>query len=106
VKIPLDECVDRRLARELFGHEVKTVPQAGWAGIANGRLLALAEREFDAFLTVDQNLINQPHLPNYGIAEVVVSPRSNRLQDLLPFVPAILAALPAGKPGLATHVRL
>jgi hypothetical protein len=56
VKILLDECVDRRFARELAGHEVGTVPQQGWAGIKNGDLLALAEKEFDAFITVDRKL--------------------------------------------------
>ena len=36
MKILLDECIDRRLAKEIEGHEVVTVPQAGWAGIQNG----------------------------------------------------------------------
>ena len=56
MKILLDECIDRCLARELKGHSVKTVPQMGWATIKNGRLLALAEKNFDVFLTVDRNL--------------------------------------------------
>jgi hypothetical protein len=32
VKILLDECIDRRLAKDIQGHEVLTVPQAevGW----------------------------------------------------------------------------
>jgi hypothetical protein len=38
----LDECVDRRLARDIEGREVKTVPQMGWAGIKNGELMRLA----------------------------------------------------------------
>jgi predicted nuclease of predicted toxin-antitoxin system len=33
MKLLLDECIDRRLAKELSGHEVKTAPQMGWAGI-------------------------------------------------------------------------
>jgi len=33
VKILLDECVDRRFARDLVGHEVATVPR-GKAGLA------------------------------------------------------------------------
>jgi hypothetical protein len=45
VKILLDECVDRRLARDLAGHSVTTVPRDGWAGIKNGDLLALAEKD-------------------------------------------------------------
>jgi hypothetical protein len=43
MKLLLDECIDRKLAREFVGCEVKTVPQMGWAGVKNGQLLALAE---------------------------------------------------------------
>ena len=56
MKILLDECIDRRLAKEIVGHDVKTVPQMGWATIKNGELLSLAEKEFDIFLTIDRNL--------------------------------------------------
>jgi len=35
----LDECLPKDLARELSGHEVRTVPQAGWASVSNGKLL-------------------------------------------------------------------
>jgi hypothetical protein len=31
VKLLLDECVDQRLAKELRGHVVTTVPRMGWA---------------------------------------------------------------------------
>ena len=41
MRVLLDECVDRRLAREITGHEVITVPDAGWASAKNGDLLAL-----------------------------------------------------------------
>ena len=56
MKILLDECVDRRFAKEIEGHEVVTVPQAGWAGIKNGELLTRVQMQFDAFVTVDRNL--------------------------------------------------
>jgi hypothetical protein len=59
VKILLDECIDRRFAREIKGHEVQTFPQAGWAGIKNGELLTKAQAQFDAFVTVDRNLAFQ-----------------------------------------------
>ena len=39
MRILLDECIDRRLAKEIEGHEVVTVPQAGWAGIKRAMLL-------------------------------------------------------------------
>jgi hypothetical protein len=51
MKVLLDECVPRKLKREIGNHEVRT------AGLKNGELLSLAEVEFDVFLTVDQNLI-------------------------------------------------
>jgi Domain of unknown function (DUF5615) len=67
LKLLLDECVDRRFAGELPGHDVKTVPQMGWAGIKNGVLLTLAEAEFDVFITVDRNLSFQQNLPRFNI---------------------------------------
>jgi len=54
--ILLDECLPRKLKRELLGHRVATVPEQGWASIKNGALLRLAEPLFDVFITADQNL--------------------------------------------------
>ena len=99
MKLLLDECIDRRLARELPGHLVRTVPQMGWATIKNGRLLRLAEQEFDVFVTVDRNLSFQQNLPKFVLAVAVLRARSNRLEDLQPLVAPLLAALPKMKPG-------
>lgn len=82
MNVLLDECVDRRLARELGGHSVKTVSQFGWAGFKNGELLALAQNQFDVFLTVDRNLAFQPNVPQFNLAVVVLYPRTNRLAYL------------------------
>jgi hypothetical protein len=38
MRILLDEDVPRRLAPLPIGHEVITVPQAGWSGVKNGKL--------------------------------------------------------------------
>jgi predicted nuclease of predicted toxin-antitoxin system len=62
VKLLLDECLDWRLRQDLPGHEVKTVQEMGWAGITNGRLLALAQRKFQVFITGDRNLSLQQHV--------------------------------------------
>ena len=93
MKILLDECVDRRLARDLPGHSVTTVPRHGWAGIKNGDLLALAEKEFDVFLTVDRRLARQQDLTQFDIAVVLIRSRSNRLEDIRPLVPELLGAI-------------
>jgi hypothetical protein len=42
MRVLLDECVPRGLRKELVGHEVKTVAEAGWAGVKNGELLQMA----------------------------------------------------------------
>ena len=78
MKILLDECVDRRFAAELSEFEVSTVPKMGWAGVKNGELMRLAEKEFDVFLTVDRNLSYQQNLPRYDIALMVLRATSNR----------------------------
>jgi len=33
MRVLLDECLRKDLAREIPGHAVKTVPQAGWANV-------------------------------------------------------------------------
>ena len=93
MNILLDECVDRRLAGELVGHSVTTVPRRGWAGIENGDLLRLAEKEFDVFLTVDRKLSAQQDVTKFDIAIVLIRARSNRLEDIRPLVPELLETL-------------
>jgi predicted nuclease of predicted toxin-antitoxin system len=39
MKIILDECLPRKLVDGLKEHEVKTVPQMGWASLKNGKLV-------------------------------------------------------------------
>jgi predicted nuclease of predicted toxin-antitoxin system len=104
VKVLVDECVDWRLAREIAGHEVKTARQMGWSTVKNGELLALAAKEFDVFVTVDRNLSFQQNLPAFAIAVIVLRASSNRLSDLKPLVPELLAAIPTAKAGAVAYV--
>jgi hypothetical protein len=106
VKLLLDECIDRRLSRDLAGHDVKTVPQMGWAGIKNGELLILAEKEFDVFITIDRNLSFQQNIPKFNIAVLVLHASSNRLADLKPLAPKMLSMMPTLKKGEAEHVGI
>jgi predicted nuclease of predicted toxin-antitoxin system len=104
MRILLDECVDRRLAREFGDYEVKTVPQMGWAGIKDGQLLVLAAVEFDVFITVDRNLSFQQNLSQFSIAVIVLQAPSNRLADLKLLAPEVLAILATVAKGQATVV--
>jgi Domain of unknown function (DUF5615) len=104
VKVLLDECVDRRLAGDIRGHDVKTVPEAGWAAFSNGELLARAQHEFDVFVTVDRNLPFQRDLSRFSLAVIVLRAPSNRIVDLRSLVPQLLAALPVAERGAVTWI--
>ncbi len=93
MKVLLDECVPRKLGRELTDHEVFTITERGWSGIKNGNLLALAAPEFDVFLTVDQNLKYQQNLKNFSIGIILLIARNNRLKTLLPLMPEVKEVL-------------
>ena len=104
MKILLDECVDRRFARDLVRHEVITVQKRGWSGIKNGELLALAEKEFDAFVTVDRKLAAQQDLTKLKMAVVLLRARTNRLEHLRPLAADLLEKIPDATAGELTIV--
>ena len=99
MKVLLDECVPRKLKQELAEHEVLTVTEHGWSGIKNGKLLELAEAEFEVFLTVDQNLKYQQNLKSFRIGILLLVARNNRLKTLLPLMPEAREALENIKAG-------
>jgi hypothetical protein len=102
VRVLLDECLPRRLKRELVGHDARTAPEMGWASKTNGELLALAAPAFDVFLTSDRNLSYQQNVSALDIAVVVLVARSNNIEDLRPLVPKILAVLESPERGRVT----
>ena len=104
MKVLLDECVDWRLLRDIVGHDVKTARQMGWSTTKNGELLAVAAKEFTVFVTVDRNLSFQQQVPAFDIAVIVLRAKSNRLSDLRPLVPQLLACIPVAKAGTVTYV--
>lgn len=104
MRILLDECLPKRLKRDLVGHEARTVPEMGWAGTLNGALLTLAQTEFDVFLTTDRNLSFQQDLGKYDIAVVVMVAKSNKHDVLKSLVPEVLAILEAAGPGQLLRV--
>ena len=105
MRLLLDECVDRRLARDISGHEVATVVDLGWAGVRNGALLARAAGQFDVFVTVDRNLAFQQRIDNLPFAVIVLRARTNRLVDLKPLVPLLLQLLLNVRPGEVNWVE-
>jgi hypothetical protein len=104
MRVLLDECLPRKLARELIGHECKTTPQMGWAGLKNGALLVQAAGQFDVFLTVDKRLPDQQKLANYDIAVVVLRCMTNDINDLKKLLPELLIVLPKARKRAAVLV--
>ena len=76
----------------------------GWGGVKNGKLLALAEKEFEVFLTADRNLSFQQNTTKFQIAVVVLVAGSTQLNKTLPLMPKVLAVLPQLKPGQVASV--
>jgi len=99
MRILIDECLNWRICRALTGHYSSSVQKMGWGGIENGALLALAEKEFDVFLTGDRNLNFQQDVAQCKIAVVVLHAASTQLHQTLPLIPKVLSALPSIKPG-------
>ena len=99
VRLLLDESLPHDLAAELHSHDVQTVVGVGWAGLQNGELLRRAARQFDVFVTMDQNIPFQQKVPALKIGVIVLEAVSNRMADLRPLVPALLAALDGIQPG-------
>ena len=99
MRVLLDECLPKRLKRELVGHEARTAPEMGWASKRNGELLALAAGAFDVFLTADRNLSYQQDVSAFNIAVIVLVAQSNRIDDLRPLAPRVLELLATAKRG-------
>jgi predicted nuclease of predicted toxin-antitoxin system len=105
VRILLDEQLPRQLARQLVGHDVRTVQQQGWTGMGNGELLRRAGADgFEIFVTADQNLQFQQNLTGSSLIVVVLIARSSKLEDLLPLVPSLLQAVQDARPGEVRRV--
>ena len=104
MRILLDECLPRDLKFDLAGHHAATVGDMGWAGIKNGKLLTIAEQEFDVFLTADRSIEYQQDMRKRRNVLVVLLAPDTKVETLRPLVPAFLKALENIAPGVVTHV--
>ena len=99
MRILLDESVPARLGALLTGHTSVTVQRQGWTSIKNGKLLALAaEAGFDVLLTADKGMEYQQNLAVLPVSILIMSAKTNRVEDLALAIPNVLAALAGMKP--------
>src|ERR687892_279524 len=100
MRVLLDEQLPRQLAWQLVGQDVRTVHEQEWAGLTNTELLTRAEEAgFEALLTTDHNVGSHRDLGQSRLRIILVHDLGITLEDLLPLVPAVLAAIDSGTQG-------
>ncbi len=105
MKVLLDECLPRRLKNKIIGHDVRTVPEQGWAGKRNGELIKLSADKFDVFITIDKNFSAQQNVTHSKLAIIILTASSNRFQDIDHLVPKIFRALDSIRLGEVVKVE-
>jgi hypothetical protein len=78
----------------------------GWAGLTNGELLRMAERDFDVFITGDRNLSFQQQVATFDIAVVILHAESTQLHHTVPLMKKVFDLLPTIKPGEVVNIHL
>ncbi|MEM6654929.1 MAG: DUF5615 family PIN-like protein [Planctomycetota bacterium] len=105
MKLLLDENLPVDLRHEVAGHDCETVTFRGWNGLKNGQLLATAATAgFEALLSQDRGLMHQQNKANLPMAVVVLTAPTNKLEDLRPLLPKLLATLETLPPRQVTVI--
>ena len=105
MRVLLDENLDWRLVRYFDADfQVATVSRLGWKGKRNGELLQQATATFDALVTMDKGIEHQQNLSKYAIGVILISARSNRIQDIQPAMLKVNQVLREVQPGQVIHV--
>ncbi len=104
MRILLDHNLDWRLWKRLQPHEVVTTRQMQWDSYDNGRLLSIAQGEFDVLLTTDTNLYHQQNVAAYDLAVVVLRAYRNSLTALASLMAQVMELLEQIKPGQIHYV--
>lgn len=96
----LDACVPERLRLSLQpALDVETARFAGVAQLLDRELLEAIEGRFDVLVTCDRSLAQQQRIDRWTLAVVVLRAPTNRLADLTPLVPSLLATIADIEPG-------
>ncbi|MDE0425208.1 MAG: DUF5615 family PIN-like protein [Candidatus Poribacteria bacterium] len=107
MRVLLDENLDWRLVRYFDADfQVTTVSRQGWKGMRNGELLEQAAAAFDALVTMDKGIEHQQNFRKYAIGVILISARSNRLQDIQPAMLQVNAVLRKIQPRNIIHVTV
>ncbi len=88
----------KNVPRKLKGYfpdhiDVMTVRECGWSGMKNGALLRAASARFEIFVSMDLGIPFQQAVSTLPISIILLNAPSNRLNDLRPLAPKLLATL-------------
>lgn len=97
LRILFDQGTPAPLRHALKSHVVSTAYELGWSTLKNGDMLQAAEKQFDAFVTTDQNLHYQQNLSSQRLA-ILVLPFAS-WPKLRRHLATIVAAINELKPG-------
>ena len=107
MRVLLDENLDWRVVRYFDADfQVTTVSRQGWKGMRNGELLEQAAATFDALVTMDKSIEHQQNLRKYEIGVILISARSNRLEDVQPAMLRVNEVLREVQSGHVIHVTV
>ncbi|MFL6245730.1 MAG: hypothetical protein ACJ74H_06875 [Thermoanaerobaculia bacterium] len=85
--------------------ENTTVRAQGWLGLRNGVLLrAAVAAGFTIIVSADGDLRYQQNLGKIGISAIIVLRVRNRIEELRPLIPRIVAAAPRLQPGEVAEI--
>jgi hypothetical protein len=104
LKILLDECTPRVVKKRLPQYPIRTAQEMGWAGIKNGKLLNLAEGQFEVLISTDQNLPYQQNLSGKKLAVIILP--SNKVPIVAQLIAAIEQALQTIQPATFVEIPL
>ena len=104
MKILLDESAPRIIQTQLRELDIRTVQEMGWGGLKNGELLALAEVQFDLFITGDKRIQYQQNLAGRRLALIVLP--TNRVPAVITILPLIKATIEQIQPGAYVELSL
>ncbi len=88
-------------------HDVKTVPQLGFSGYSDNKLLKELDRVgVDIFITIDGNIEYQQQFKDRVFGTIVIRAVSNRFSDLEHLEKELLQSVKNISAGLVVHIPL
>jgi hypothetical protein len=105
VRVLIDNCLPVKLRDHIGGHTVETATYRGWGALSNGDLIAAIGAGFDAVVSIDQGTNFERAISRRPILGVLLpGSQGSRLEDVLPLVDGIEAALDRGQKGSIERV--